>query len=324
DTVKAQVMVKINSILKPLTIAYNDYNIMFTIPCYSPHPMPLHSEEKYTYLVEHALKAKSPSVKIIIEAKGSKKEKENTIEIDESGESDSETEGKKRKRGKHLKVCQILPGNKAMNDQIGLLRERWRCPSPGGKCSSKYCFVQPDSADHFVLGFRELESWAVAILKGPQFATIDMPPNNNLFNALDPWTVAARSRAWHGANAKVFGFEQGNILIVLLHPPFYDQYVWIMHLLSSLSFPLSQHSESHLSPPMLLPHSLKPGMKMTIENFCTHFSLSTEILECLQKNGYSGTHVIHHIKIEELRSMDFKPGEIAKLKEAVCAWATAN
>ena len=75
---------------------------------------------------------------------------------------------------------------------------------------------------------------------------------------------------------------------------------------------------------MLLPRSLKPGMKMTIEDFCTHFSLSAEILERLRKNGYSGTHVIHHIEIEELRSMDFKPGEIAELKEAVRAWATAD
>ncbi|KAF8234112.1 hypothetical protein L208DRAFT_1263522, partial [Tricholoma matsutake] len=174
DTVKAQVMAKIDSILKPPTIAYNGYNIMFTIPRYSPHPMPLDSEEKFTYLVEHALKAKSPSVKIIIEAKGSEKKKgpdgkgkENTIEIDESGESDSKTEGKKRKWGKHWKVPnvkQILLGNKAMNDQIGLLRERWRCPSPGGKCSSEYCFIQPDSADHFVLGFCELESWVAAIV----------------------------------------------------------------------------------------------------------------------------------------------------------------
>ena len=77
DTVKAQVMVKIDLILKPPTIAYDDYNIMFTIPRYSPHPMPLDSDEKYAYLVEHALKAKSPSVKIIIEAKGSKKKKVN-------------------------------------------------------------------------------------------------------------------------------------------------------------------------------------------------------------------------------------------------------
>jgi hypothetical protein len=51
-----------------------------------------------------------------------------------------------------------------MNNQMGLLRERWRCPTLGGKCGSEHCFVQPDSADHFILGFRELESWAAAIV----------------------------------------------------------------------------------------------------------------------------------------------------------------
>ena len=59
---------------------------------------------------------------------------------------------------------QILPGNKAMNDQIGLLRERWGCPTPGGKCGSEHCFVQANTNDHFPLGFRELESWAAAIV----------------------------------------------------------------------------------------------------------------------------------------------------------------
>jgi hypothetical protein len=75
---------------------------------------------------------------------------------------------------------------------------------------------------------------------------------------------------------------------------------------------------------MLLSPSLKPGAKMTIEDFCDHFSLSPEILERLHKNGYSGTHVIQHIEIGKLRSMDFKPGEIAELKEAVRVWAIAN
>jgi hypothetical protein len=63
-------MAKIDSILKPLTISYDDYDIMFAIPRYSPQPMVLDSKEKYAYLVEHVLKAKaSQSVKIIIEAK---------------------------------------------------------------------------------------------------------------------------------------------------------------------------------------------------------------------------------------------------------------
>ena len=70
DTMKAQVMVKIDSLLKPTTISYYEYEISFIIPCYSPQPMLLDSNNKYLYMVEHALKAKSgPSAKILIEAK---------------------------------------------------------------------------------------------------------------------------------------------------------------------------------------------------------------------------------------------------------------
>ncbi|KAF8229951.1 hypothetical protein L208DRAFT_1284141 [Tricholoma matsutake] len=169
DTMKAQVMAKIDSLLKPATISYDDYDITFAIPCYSPQPMVLGTKEKYAYLVEHALKARTPSVKIVIEAKVSQmkkkldgKGKENIIEIHDSEESDSETKKKQKKQGKHSK--QILPGNKAMNDQIGFLRERWRCPTPSGKCGSEHCFVQLGNVDHFVLSFHELESWAAAIV----------------------------------------------------------------------------------------------------------------------------------------------------------------
>jgi hypothetical protein len=62
-------MVKINYILKPLIISYDNYDIMFAIPCYLPQLMMLDTEEKYAYLVKHAPKAKTPSVKIIIKAK---------------------------------------------------------------------------------------------------------------------------------------------------------------------------------------------------------------------------------------------------------------
>jgi hypothetical protein len=72
---------------------------------------------------------------------------------------------------------------------------------------------------------------------------------------------------------------------------------------------------------MLLPLALKPGSKMTIEDFCTNFSLSNAILECLRKNKYSGSHVIQHIEIGKLKSMQFLPGEIAELKEAIQVWA---
>jgi hypothetical protein len=67
---KAQVMAKIDSLLKPTTISYDDYEISFIISHYLPQPMPLDGNNKYLYMVEHALKAKSgPSAKILIEAK---------------------------------------------------------------------------------------------------------------------------------------------------------------------------------------------------------------------------------------------------------------
>lgn len=70
DTVKAQLMAKIESILKPATIRYEDYNGTFAIPRHSPQPMPLNDAEKYAFLVERALKTKNdPAVKIVVEAR---------------------------------------------------------------------------------------------------------------------------------------------------------------------------------------------------------------------------------------------------------------
>jgi len=67
---KAQTMAKIDLILKPITISYDDYNITFAIPCYSPQPMLLDDNDKYLYMVEHMLKAKSgPCAKIMIEVR---------------------------------------------------------------------------------------------------------------------------------------------------------------------------------------------------------------------------------------------------------------
>lgn len=135
---KAQVMAKIDSLLKPATINYDDYDISFVIPRYSPQPMPLDGNDKYLYMVEQSLKAKSgPSAKILIEAKvlekvrlfrlicnlhcldvqtffqqkSDQKSKENTIEIHDTSE-ESDDEGKKRKKkhrkGSKVSICVML------------------------------------------------------------------------------------------------------------------------------------------------------------------------------------------------------------------------
>ena len=48
---KAPVMVK------PATISYDKYEIFFIVPHYFAQPMPLDDNDKYLYMVEHALKA---------------------------------------------------------------------------------------------------------------------------------------------------------------------------------------------------------------------------------------------------------------------------
>jgi hypothetical protein len=134
DTMKAQIMAKIDSILQPVTISYDDYDITFAIPRYSPQPMLLDDNDKYLYMVEHALKAKSgPCVKIVIEArvlekkvrllwtcdtrddvspllqqKLGKGDKENITEFLDSEESDDEGEKRKKKRGKGSKVSTCI------------------------------------------------------------------------------------------------------------------------------------------------------------------------------------------------------------------------
>ena len=72
---------------------------------------------------------------------------------------------------------------------------------------------------------------------------------------------------------------------------------------------------------MLLPNQYEPGLTITIEEFCARSELDDSILAKLKDNGYSHTHTFKYIEVSELRSMGFKPGKIAELKEAVRLWA---
>ena len=99
----------------------------------------------------------------------------------------------------------------------------------------------------------------------------------------------------------------------------------IVRLLQLTAITQPPESQAHANAtPMLLLLPLTPGMKMKIEDFCSQFSLSAEILEHLCANSYSGSHVIQHVKISKLWAMAFKPGEIAELKKVVRIWATSN
>ncbi|KAF7372261.1 hypothetical protein MVEN_00085600 [Mycena venus] len=167
------------------SIDLDDYKVSFTIPRHVKDPIILNDSTKYKQLVSNALKIKThPAAKILVEPKAA------PTSVDK--ENNDKTKGKKG--GKKTKVTNardILPGIVALNDKIAAIRERWKCP--GGRCGSEHCFVHPDEPEHFPLSQAHCESWGAAMLKGEEFATINKPPNNELFDKLDPRALAARS-----------------------------------------------------------------------------------------------------------------------------------
>ncbi|KAJ7617580.1 hypothetical protein B0H17DRAFT_1152431 [Mycena rosella] len=194
DTLKAQILIRIAAALDPAQENYDDYNIAFTVPRQVTDPITLDSEETYAHLVVHALKINTaPCAKIIVEAKedcaGNKEN--DAIEIDDESRDKAKCKG--RPKTKIPNAQQILPGNVALNEEIGILRARWQCPTPGGPCGSEHCFVQPDMPEHFPLSNTHFESWGSAMLKGKNYADEDKPPNSDLFDGVNDKSLAARS-----------------------------------------------------------------------------------------------------------------------------------
>lgn len=67
DTFQAQMLVKVDSILKPVSIAFEDYAFYFSVPRIHAKATDLTDEESYRFMIERALKGKDPSVSITIE-----------------------------------------------------------------------------------------------------------------------------------------------------------------------------------------------------------------------------------------------------------------
>ncbi|KAJ7939894.1 hypothetical protein B0H13DRAFT_1542013, partial [Mycena leptocephala] len=164
------------------------------------HPIQLHDLTEYKHLVTNALKIKAtPSAKILIEPKVPRKNTNlstpRLITLTEKRTKMPRVKREAKRRRLIPNEHAILPGNVALNAKIGALREKWQCPTlgAGGRCGSTHCFVHPDEPDHFPLSHAHMESWGAAMLKGEEFATINKPPNNQLFDCLSPQALAAQS-----------------------------------------------------------------------------------------------------------------------------------
>jgi hypothetical protein len=77
-------------------------------------------------------------------------------------------------------------------------------------------------------------------------------------------------------------------------------------------------------PHMLLPPNTQPGEPMSISMFCVAYSLDDSILEKLTTNRYKNASAFRFIRLMDLEKMEFLPGDIAELQDAVRQWAVPS
>jgi hypothetical protein len=67
DTFVAQLLVKIETMLKPKTINLEDYVVTFSVPRIHPKVTDLTNEDMYKFMVERALRSKDRTASITVE-----------------------------------------------------------------------------------------------------------------------------------------------------------------------------------------------------------------------------------------------------------------
>ncbi|KAJ7155272.1 hypothetical protein C8R46DRAFT_910730 [Mycena filopes] len=327
--------------LNPRTLILSNYALAFTIPRHVTTPIQL-ADTKYDYLVKKALLiAKNPTVKITVEPKAVTS-CSNLPEVctDHLALPRSSTGRKRTRRIWHRsgrlkcvpKARDILPANVALNEKIGELRERWICPTPGGPCGSAHCFFTTVKPEHFPLSHDHFQSWAAAMLKGNAFADLEVPPNNNLFDAIAAGARGAQSpllqrrlelREREAAkNAPVAPQVNFNF------PP---EFAALLRQPAPVPAPapaLPLTAPNALVPPpnagkMLIPYPRLPGPDLTIADFCTTYNLDNDIRNRFETNKYKGSADFEFIEVDELKEMGFMRGEVAQIKGAIGKWSVA-
>jgi len=106
DTIKAQILQKISISLRPATINFEHYTVLFYISRLIPKPgMPLTTPQEHAFMIDHASKAKNPIVNLTIT------ENEREDDRDKENEADAEDDGARSKKSKATVSICILFSN---------------------------------------------------------------------------------------------------------------------------------------------------------------------------------------------------------------------
>jgi hypothetical protein len=153
DTLKAQLLAKIDTLLKPKTISYEDYKVMFYIPRVVPKPgISLTTDTDYTLLLECV--RKNALVHLNITSRISDNDKENELD---------KLPGRGQKK-KTKKDPALLPGNVKKAANIQALKEHWKCEKKVAGCLGVFCFINQERDIHMPLSHQQLDCWALAMV----------------------------------------------------------------------------------------------------------------------------------------------------------------
>ncbi|KAJ6454595.1 hypothetical protein C8R45DRAFT_1111843 [Mycena sanguinolenta] len=309
---KTEILTAASNALNPPRLNFYDYCITFTVPRQVTDPIHLRNPDNYTYLVQKALSiVKNPNAKIIVEPNENfpASDKEN---IADAADEDSGKGKKTGQKSKPRNARDILPANVALNEKIGELRERWKCSTPGGPCGSEHCFFSATEPEHFPLSHAHMENWAAAWdgqLKGTQFADLELPPNNELFDRASAKNAPAAPQVHFN-----FPPEFANILRPAAPPVPAPVVAHLPTAPDALVLP--QNSAN-----MLIPYLRIPGPDMSFEDFCTQYELGEDICSRFTEHRYKRTSALQFVEMGDLKEMGFMRGEIAELKVAIGAWS---
>ncbi|KAF8130014.1 hypothetical protein K438DRAFT_1999602 [Mycena galopus ATCC 62051] len=286
----------------------DEIEVKFQVPRQVLNYVSLDDEDAYKHMVAAALRGQNPSVNLAI----SYSEEKTKSDVEE------EKASSKKKTGKKSKVPSendISPANAEINAKIALLRAKYTCHTDDG---SDYCWVSPEDAKHVALGHPHFNMWAAAWAHGT--SDEETPPNHAIFSGNGNSGLASKSllqrRAANAASTSTAPTIHNNFTI----PD------GLLDFFRPAARVPAQPSAS-VTPPheqlTLLPSGMNVGEQMSISMFCITYGLDDAIAEKFGKNGYKTMASFRFIELKDLPLIQFLPGEIAELRDAVRQWAVA-
>jgi hypothetical protein len=150
DTLKAQLLSKLDAAFDPKVQKLEDFNVMFHIPRNLTKPgLHLTCDKEFQTMLKRVSTIKNnPVINITLSENPCK------------AAADDEKENKTKKSSDQL------AGNLAKNNNISQIQEHWKCPKKQADCLGTHCYVD-ENGSHLPLGHERLKNWATSMVRAP-------------------------------------------------------------------------------------------------------------------------------------------------------------